>query len=385
MWKRVHAVDPTLAAVCGQSRDTFGGAADATDGAQDPDLVARADTSVRASIAHERQRLCGRRGRAAASRRESILVHAGEQRRQIVRVDVRAARYLRRCPADHLTVLTHRLAGAHRPQGKLVTARDSVDQFDRCVIQRDALARGEIAQRDGHVVARGNPVAGRQGRGTVHEAYYRRRKPVSDCPPGSHRWHYNPAAHGQKTRHQDCPPSRQGRCRAPVAFAADCRRSGAQAHDQRHRAARERFEEDRFTRHQRVAVRARGNAGAHQRDHQARRFHTGPAGARARVPALVPDRADLRQPERAVRHQLPGRRARRFAPRGLRARGASVRPPQRRIPDRHPPLHHAPEAGRRDDVAAGLGESHARGNAAQAGMSVYPRDRRRPSTIRRIW
>src|SRR5678815_1492626 len=27
--------------------------------------------------------------------------------------------------------------------------------------------------------------------------------------------------------------------------------------------------------------------------------------ARARVPALVPDRADLRQPERAVRDQLP--------------------------------------------------------------------------------
>src|SRR5687768_17633449 len=81
MGKRVHAVDPTLATVCGQSRDTFGGAADATDGAQDPDLVARADTSIRASIAHERQRLCSRRGRATAPRRESILVHAGEQRR----------------------------------------------------------------------------------------------------------------------------------------------------------------------------------------------------------------------------------------------------------------------------------------------------------------
>ena len=61
---------------------------------------------------------------------------------------------------------------------------------------------------------------------------------------------------------------------------------------------------------------------------------------------------------------------------GLRAGGASVRSPQRRIPDRHPPLHHAPEARRRGDAAAGLGESDARGDAAQAGMPVHPRDRR---------
>jgi hypothetical protein len=111
-------------------------------------------------------------------------------------VDVRASRYVRRGPADHLPVLAHRLAEIHRPQGKLVTARNGVEQFDRFVIQRDALARGEIAQGNGYIVARGNPVAGRQGRGgAVHEASYRRRKPVSDCPPHGHRWHYNPAAH----------------------------------------------------------------------------------------------------------------------------------------------------------------------------------------------
>ena len=58
---------------------------------------------------------------------------------------------------------------------------------------------------------------------------------------------------------------------------------------------------------------------------------------------------------------------------GLRARRASVRPPQRGFPDRHPPLRRAPEARRRGDAAAGLGESDARGDAAQAGMPVHPR------------
>ena len=50
-----------------------------------------------------------------------------------------------------------------------------------------------------------------------------------------------------------------------------------------------------------------------------------PAGARAGVPALVPDRPGLRQPERAVHRQHAVRRARRAARLRLRAGRASLR------------------------------------------------------------
>ncbi len=145
MRERVYAVDAVLAALGGQSRDALGCAADAADGAEDPDLVARADSSVRTSIAHERQRLCTHRSRAGRARSESILVHSGEERCQVVRVDVRAARYLRRRAANHLTVLVDRLASAYRPQCELVAARDGSEQLDRHAVQRDRLAGCEIA------------------------------------------------------------------------------------------------------------------------------------------------------------------------------------------------------------------------------------------------
>src|SRR6185295_7328328 len=74
MRERVYAVDAILAAFGGQPRDALGGAAHAADRTQDPDLVASADAPVRATVAHEGQRLgrcpCGR----GCLRRESILV-----------------------------------------------------------------------------------------------------------------------------------------------------------------------------------------------------------------------------------------------------------------------------------------------------------------------
>ena len=115
-------------------------------------------------------------------RRETILVHAGEERRKIVRVDVRAARDLRRRAADRLAVLADRRAGVQRPQCELVAARDGIGQIDRHAFQLHALAGREIAQGDSDVVARGDAIAGRQGGGgAVHgdRASYPWRKPVS--------------------------------------------------------------------------------------------------------------------------------------------------------------------------------------------------------------
>src|SRR4051812_28235907 len=102
-------------------------------------------------------------------------------------------------------------------------------------------------------------------------------------------------AHAQETLHEDRRSARESSCRAARAPAAAGFRdgAGAQAHHQRYRAPGERFEEDRFTRHQRIAVRARGNARAYHGDHQARRLYARSASTRTRVPALVSDRADL--------------------------------------------------------------------------------------------
>jgi hypothetical protein len=88
MRERIHAVDAIFAAVCRLPRDALRSAADAADGAKNPDLVARADATVGAPVAHERQGLCGRGGRALDSRRESIFIDPRKQRREIVGVDV---------------------------------------------------------------------------------------------------------------------------------------------------------------------------------------------------------------------------------------------------------------------------------------------------------
>ena len=50
----VDAVDRIADQCCGPGRDPLGGACDAADGRQDPDLVARADAAIGANIALER-------------------------------------------------------------------------------------------------------------------------------------------------------------------------------------------------------------------------------------------------------------------------------------------------------------------------------------------
>src|SRR6185369_17670567 len=115
MWERIHAVNAIFAAVRRLPRDALRSAADAADRAKNPDLVARADATVGAPVAHERQGLCGRGGRALDSRYESIFIDPRKQRREIVGVDVRTACNRRRGAPDDLAVLTYRLARSHRP------------------------------------------------------------------------------------------------------------------------------------------------------------------------------------------------------------------------------------------------------------------------------
>ena len=70
MRERVHAVDPSGEPLGGLSRNTLGGVVDAADGVQHPELVARADTTVGATVAGERgQREPGSRKRRIAGSR----------------------------------------------------------------------------------------------------------------------------------------------------------------------------------------------------------------------------------------------------------------------------------------------------------------------------
>jgi hypothetical protein len=165
--KRIHAVDAILAALSGKSRDALGRATDATDCAQDPDFVACPDAPVSPTIAHERQRIRCCSDGSGCMRRESILVHTGEQRREVVCMNVGAACDLRRSAADDLAVLADRLAGLQRPQCELVAARNGIGQLDRDALQLEVLAGRQVAQRDRHVVARADAIAGRQGGGSA--------------------------------------------------------------------------------------------------------------------------------------------------------------------------------------------------------------------------
>ena len=78
--------------------------------------------------------------------------------------------------------------------------------------------------------------------------------------------------------------------------------------DQRHRAARRRLQEDRVARDQPLAAGAGRDTRDASRRHARVRLRARPAGARAGVPALVPDRPGVRQPQRAV-HRATSRKA----------------------------------------------------------------------------
>ena len=110
-------------------------------------------------------------------------------------------------------------------------------------------------------------------------------------------------------------------------------RSDKQAHDQRHRAARERLEEDRVARHQRIAVRARRDAHAHRRDHQAAPASRpdpqarGLAFRRSFLIGLVYDNPNAPYVINVQEGALGG-----AAPRRLRAGRASLRSQRRRVP-----------------------------------------------------
>ena len=185
--------------------------------------------------------------------------------------------------------------------------------------------------------------------------------------------------HGQETRHEDCPPfpprplpsrARRVRSRAAVVSASASTRSTTSRGSRTSR--RRPFRASSTSR--RSCARKRARASPRSSSASASRRIRRRAALAFRRSFLIGLIYDNPNAPYVINFQEGALGALRRV--GLRARRASVRSPQRGVPDRHPPLRHAPEARRRDDAAAGLGESDARGDAAQAGMSVHPRDRR---------
>src|SRR5262249_19169571 len=80
----------------------------AVDGADDGDVVARADPSVAPVVAHEETRFgCGRRGGTIAA--EGVVALEG-RRADVVDVDMAAGEDVLACEADYLAGFLHRLA-----------------------------------------------------------------------------------------------------------------------------------------------------------------------------------------------------------------------------------------------------------------------------------
>ncbi len=118
---------------------------------------------------------------------------------------------------------------------------------------------------------------------------------------------------------------------------------------------------------------------AHAREGRARhhraRLRARSAGARACVPPLVPRRADLRQPEPAVRRQHAARNPRHARRHELPADRAPLRPQRSAVSREHAVVRRAAEAVRRDPAAVGV-----RGPAARR----HPDRRRLPVRAHRV-
>jgi hypothetical protein len=155
--------------------DLLGGACDAADGLDHPDLVARADFAAGSAVTVERgaRDAFGRVGIGAVF----VGSRCSQSGRDIVAVDVCARRDVAGGAADRKAELQHRLTGRDRAQGDLVAARDRLGQYYACVL----LAGIKVAQRRGDAVTGidleqgGRHSASIDCGGPVHTGWFARR------------------------------------------------------------------------------------------------------------------------------------------------------------------------------------------------------------------
>src|SRR5690606_28518716 len=153
MRERVDTIDTIRKARAGRARDSLGGASDAADRAQNPDLIARAGSTVCAPITHE----LAFRGGDGCLRRiggELIAIETRQQGLHVVRVYMATASNRRRRSSDGKAILQHwRTCGniAHR---ELMASADCIAQRNRGIADLNSLARAEVAQRYSDIVLR---------------------------------------------------------------------------------------------------------------------------------------------------------------------------------------------------------------------------------------
>ena len=127
MLERVDTVETPGVADARDSRGARRQIADAADGGQDPDFVARTDTPIGAGIAQELVR--GRRERRdGGGRRIDIIIAPGQRGRQIVAMDMRTRGNVGGRDTDRKAIFDHARPARDRNQRQLVAARDRLDR-----------------------------------------------------------------------------------------------------------------------------------------------------------------------------------------------------------------------------------------------------------------
>ena len=157
MAERIDAVDGAGVAEMGDPRDPLGGAGDAADRRQDPDLVARSHPPVGAAIAVEPGRLVARKRRDRRGL-ERITLDALQLRLEIVAVDMLARSDRRGQPPDRPAIFAQPRPRCEVADRELVSGRDASLAIQR---HRDVVV-GMEPQQSGRVGR------GRGGSGLSH-------------------------------------------------------------------------------------------------------------------------------------------------------------------------------------------------------------------------
>src|SRR5688572_27034756 len=118
----VNAVDSPGETLCGDACDPLRRATDAANGAKDPDFIARADASARASQPEESSRLAEATSGCGSGRAKAVVLAAGEIRRHVVGMDMVARVDRSESATDRRTVFEHWRASLQVAHGELVAS-----------------------------------------------------------------------------------------------------------------------------------------------------------------------------------------------------------------------------------------------------------------------
>src|SRR5687767_3331974 len=124
----VNAVDSPGETLCGNACDPLRRTTDAANGAKNPDFIARADASARASQPEEGSRIAEAASGCGSGRAKAVVLAAGEIRRHVVGMDVIARVDRRERATDRRAVFEHRRASLQVAHSELVASWNGTGQ-----------------------------------------------------------------------------------------------------------------------------------------------------------------------------------------------------------------------------------------------------------------